>query len=235
MIDEQWASGYILRDMLGEWSKSPGFKAVVVLVIVGVLISFFKRGGHDNTDEVDFDKKIHQSVGMMAAERAAKILGTEGGDVALILLGTDESKFKGSESEPYEEGFRVAAEKAKTVRLAGHFLVNLPILENGRGYNFPTLRTLQAAREKYPSAKLLVCFLGLPVLKPDEEKEWQASSPPKMIIVQGPRPLTGQVERYLQEGLAHAVFLFRAKAAYPEKKPTDLHEIFQLFYEVVPP
>ena len=216
--------------MLGEWSQNPIVKAAVVVAVVLVLLSFFfspKRGGDEN---LAFGVRIGEAVGAAAAEEAAKILGDKGGEVVLVMLGWGEKEFIKSPSAIYERGFRTAAAKTPSLRVLEHYLIQLP-------HESPmTLGMLQKAREKFPSANLIVSFVNLLPLSNDDIASWLSSAPPKLIVVvQNPSLPPKTVQDMIQRGVVQAVFLFREGVRYPEKKPSDPHEIFQLFYQVIRP
>ena len=113
--------------------------------------------------------------------------------------------------------------KLPAVHLAGPFLADKP------GSQF------QAAREKFPQADLLVSFIGLPQFQAAEQNQWRQSSPPKMIVVENSSTQPTGLEQLFQLELVQAVITFKKGIPYPEKKPTDLHKIFELFYEVHKP
>ncbi len=215
--------------MLGEWSQNPIVKAAVVVAVVLVLLSFFfspKRGGDEN---LAFGVRIGEAVGAAAAEEAAKILGDKGGEVVLVMLGWGEKEFIKSPSAIYERGFRTAAAKTPSLRVLEHFLIQLP-------HESPmTLGMLQKAREKFPSANLIVSFANMPSPSDDDVTRWLSSAPPKLIVVHQPPLSPETVQNMIQRGVVQAVFLFREGVRYPEKRPSDPHEIFQLFYQVIRP
>ncbi len=214
--------------MASEWSKSPILTGLALVVIIFTLISFFYRP--KSKQNIPREASVFtESVGYVAAEESAKILGEKGG-VALILPGAEEKFFKGSFGESYERGFQKAVTKHPSLRLMGHFLGQQP------QYNtrFIVLGTLQAVREKFPDAQLLVSFLGLPQLQEAEATQWQSSSPPKMIVVADGTPDPGDLERLFSLGLVQTVLLRKPEPVPPQEK---LHgtpqEIVERYYQVL--
>ena len=217
--------------MSGQWRKSPYFTLLVVAVLIITAASFFFRSKSKLSEDQIFDLRIKESVGMAAAEEAAKVLGNSGGSVALIFLNEGApgaqrpGEVSGSTNQAYLKGFKEALAKLPAVHLAGPFPADKPL----------TLKTLQAVREKFADAKLFVSFIGLPKFEEGKETQWQNASPPKMIVVENSSTQPTGLEQLFQLELVQAVITFKKGIPYPEKKPTDLHKIFELFYEVHKP
>ncbi len=215
--------------MSSQWRKSPYFKLLVVAVLIITAASFFFRSKSKLSEDQVFDLRIKESVGMAAAEESAKVLGNSGGSVALIFLNEGApgaqrpGEVPGSTNQAYLKGFKEALAKLPTVHLAGPFLAD----KLGSPY--------QAAREKFPQADLLVSFIGLPKFLAAEENQWRQSSPPKMIVVENTSTQPTVLKQLFQLELVQAVITFKQGIPYPKKKPTDLHKIFELFYEVHKP
>ena len=209
---------------------------VALMIIVVAVGSFFYPPKSRPT--VSRERGIlEESVGYVAAEEAAKVLGDKGGGVTLILPGTDEKYLRGSLGESYERGFRQRVVKYPAVRLMGHFLGQQPLAQNQ--YNIPrfmTLGTLQAVRQKFPDAALLVSFIGLPQFERAEAGQWQSSSPPKMIVVDNAPLMPGVLELHFSLGFVQTVLLRKPDVEIPKEKMGGTpQEIFERFFEVLTP
>ena len=211
--------------MQGDWRKNAMLLPVTVAVIVLVLISFFWHANPQAADD-QFGNKISESVGFVAAEEAAKVLGDKGGSVTLILpsYGTEEA-FRGSQAEPYENGFKKAAAKLPQLHLLGHWA---PKPDSASGFG---MEALEGAREKFSSADLMVVFLSLPKMKPADEAKWRAVTLPKLVVMEN-QPWEKGYLRWLELGWVQRVLVANEKREYPETKPSDPHKIFSLFYTI---
>ncbi len=211
--------------MLGEWSKSPLFKGAVLVVIVLVLLSFFWSGPDPAKEDLRFDALIKTATGQVAAEEAARVLGSAGGGVVLILPPVaDEQKIQGTDAEEYANGFQNVAAKHASLRILGR-----SFLESESSFTFSTLR---AAREKFDGVGLLVSFNGLPQGSSRDETEWLSSQPPKLIVLEERTQRAEAVSQALQKRVVQVVLVRKADIPYPEKRPRELQEIFDLFYRV---
>ncbi len=217
--------------MAGDWRKSPIAQIALIVVIVLMAGSFLVRCKSKDSDaeEEDFGRRITLSVGAAAADESARVLGANGGKAALILppYGT-EDMFPGSRAQIFREGFDLGAAKHPSLKVLGHFT------PPGEGHSDFSLALFQEAREKYPEAELFVSFWGVPNLKTTPLQQWQAASLPKLVIVESRAELLDAAQSVIQSGMAQSVILSKGDAQYPETKPTDSQEIFNLFYQVLP-
>ena len=204
-------------------SQSALLKIILPILSVLILVSFLWQPKPKKTEDQVFADRIAESVGLVSAEEALKILGEAGGRVALILPGTDDTHFAGSEGGAYERGFQQFSQKHSALHFSGHLLTAKPLL---------TSSLLLSTRDKFTDADLLISFVGLPLLERGEANEWRQSRHPQIIAMENSPIRRQQMEQLLKLRLVQTVFL-RKHILFPKQKPTDAHTLVDLFYQTI--
>ena len=225
--------------MFDEYSQSPKFRIVLIALIILFALSFLFRGKRRPPDVTKiFAGNLQESVGFVAGEEAAKLLGEKGGRVAVILPGAgdaDERRFATLPAGAYERGVKKALAKSSLVKFDGHFTAD-PAMhrELMADWNMPTFRTFQSARQQFPNVDLFISIVGLPRFNPNEQSQWMAAAPPKVIAVQDGSLPPEEVANRLQADLAQVALVWRSGVRSPDQEPTgEPRDVVNRFYELV--
>lgn len=214
--------------MSGEWKTSPVAAIVLMAVILVVAATFFFRP----TPAPDPQQKalagnLQFAVGWIAAEEAANLMDKKGATVAIILPGNHDKPLRESSADYFERGFKEALKTLPFVSYAGALGAWQPFPQNHHAVmEQVTLGTLQAARERFPDAQVLVSFIGVPHLQMEEVEQWRRSSPPALLAVQNAPPPNDLLDRLFRQQVV-SVVLHRVQdfpAAEPQGNPKTLFE-----------
>lgn len=219
--------------------RSPIFRGALVAFLVILTLSFFIRPKKkEDLSAAIFAGSFQESMGYVAAEEAAKVLGEAGGTVVLLLpyVGDpDERRFATTSAGAYERGFLEGAKKFPRLKFEGHFLTD-PAMhrELQADWNRPTYRTFKLARSKFPKADLFVSFVGLPEMNPFERNEWLSAAPPKMVAIQFQPSTEATRSLLLQQGIVDVIFQSKEGIVVPPSPPSgETHAIVEQFYDII--
>lgn len=152
------------------------------------------------------------------AAEAVRILGSGGGRVVLVVP-VPKPLHHMTQGIAYETGVRDGLRNHPTVELEGIYFAAPPYTGNEhQDERTPNLIRLQDIRQTHPNADVIVSFIGLPQLSPEEQKIWLDEKPPRMIVVEPwPTENAQEIREAIEKGLVEAVVLNAAP-----KKPEEL-------------
>ena len=216
--------------MEGNWKKSPGVLAIMLVMVVAAAgLLYHSMFPKPNKLQRLISGNLQESIGFVMAEQASKVLGDKGGTVTLILPGYTDEYFAKSPGGGYERGFIKAAAKLPNLHLNGHFLVNpIPFVMK--------LNVLLPATQKFPNSDLWVCFAGIPAFSPDEETTWANATHGKMIAMSNLGVDQATVEHLFQANILQAFYAYIGGIQNLSEEPKgDPHEIAARYYKLITP
>lgn len=161
-----------------------------------------------------------QALAREAAAEAVRILGNRGGRVVLVIP-IPKPLHQVTYGAAYEAGLRAGLQGHSSVQFDGIYFAEPPYAGNDfQNREIPNLECLQDIRKTHPKADMIVSFLGLPRLNPEEQKLWLEANPPKMIVVEvWPSENRLAARQAIESGLVETVVVNAA----PTDRPEDAH------------
>ena len=163
--------------------------AVLIVGAVGSIVRTRISMRNPVSDEAPFSgwmptDPTSTGLARQAAEEAARVLGSGGGRVVLVIPEGKEW-YRSSVGAAYEDGVREVLARNRSLELDGIYFASTPYRGNEfRNDSIPTLARMQDIRNTHPQADAIISFLGLPQMTAAEEQTWQASNPPMLVVVE---------------------------------------------------
>jgi hypothetical protein len=159
-----------------------------------------------------------------AATEAVRVLGDRGGNIVLVVP-VPKPLHHMTQGIAYETGVRTILKNHASVKLEGLYFAAPPYAGNDhQDQQIPTLFRLQDIRQTHPTADVIVSFLGLPQLSPEEQALWLASKPPRMIAVEVWPSGRQEVARALIAAGVMDALVINASPQRPEEQLPELQQ-----------
>ena len=223
--------------MATDFKQSPLLKIALAVVLLAVLISFFRYKPKTDHQVRLVAGSVQEAAGQVAADQAAKVLGEAGGKPAgagkiLVILGGS-GKEMDDPNRAYRSGFEAALKRHPNLSLAAVEIAPSPSPQSPENqFTGPTMAFYQRLLGQHADIACIVSFMQAPNLTPDQMRQWKADGMPKLISVVGPIPDHPWRDLIRQDILQ--VALIRFNLDVPETEPQGPYQqIFDHYYKMV--
>lgn len=171
--------------------------------------------------------KLHEGIGMVMAEQAAKLLGSGG---RITLLARDTSVFPNPATDMELKGFAEAVKKARLPVAA----TNVVKLDPLRMVRVPPRDFFEILR-KQNDGDVIVSFVGPPLFTAAERTQFTARKAKVVALCAGELPRQVDLKEVFDQNLLHAAVINRPNPPSVTVQSEDPQAWFRQFFQLITP